>query len=143
MIIYCDTSALLKLYVSESESHSVKALVETASAVFTHEIAYIELMAAVAKAMRMGRIADAQLDPLLEDIEADWARFTVVGTQQKLVKRAGRLALESGLRGYDSLHLAAAEQVAIQLPEAIDMRFIVFDEKLRQAASRLGLAVDT
>jgi predicted nucleic acid-binding protein len=57
-----------------------------------------------------------------------------------LVRRAGDLAERFGLRGYDSVHLAAAEAVWRELP-GVEFRVVVFDEKLTAAARAMGIPV--
>lgn len=71
MILYLDTAALLKLYVTEQESHDVRAAVAQATVVATHRRSF----------------------------EADWARLEVVVPTAALVRRAGDLAEKDGLRG--------------------------------------------
>jgi predicted nucleic acid-binding protein len=57
-----------------------------------------------------------------------------------LCKRAAHLADRFGLRGYDSIHLAAAEALMIQImPQK--MVFASFDQALNRAAAALGLTV--
>ena len=46
MTVYLDTSSLVKLYVAEPESESVRRLVENADIVATAAIAYAEARAA-------------------------------------------------------------------------------------------------
>jgi len=58
MIVYLDTSALVKLFIDEPETTVVADALNDASAVFTHMITYAEARAALAKAVRMQRITD-------------------------------------------------------------------------------------
>jgi uncharacterized protein len=64
-------------------------------------------------------------------IEADWP----------LVRRAGELAVQLRLRGFDSIHLAAAEAVWEWVGEAAEFRFAVFDARLADSARVLGMEV--
>lgn len=52
MILYLDTSALVKLYVQEAHSDKVRAAATSAAAINTHVIAYAEACATFA---RLGR----------------------------------------------------------------------------------------
>ena len=45
MILYLNTSALLKLYVEETGSQAVMALLERAQVVSTSRVAYVEMRA--------------------------------------------------------------------------------------------------
>lgn len=139
MILYGDTSALLKLYIDEPDSAFIEEAMGEAAAVVTHVIAYPELRAALAKAARMGRVDPEHHRELVDAVDRDWHRLHTVEPDTPLTHRAGHLAEALSLRGYDSLHLAAAEAVAAQIAPA-PFRFAVFDEGLRAAARELGLA---
>lgn len=140
MILYLDSSAFLKLYVDEPESAAVRAAVEAAQAVFVHLIGYAELRAALAKAVRMGRLPESELAYQVARLDCDWDTVRVVGVDEAMVRRAGELAQTYGLRGYDSLHLAAAEAIRLAAP-GLHYRIGVYDVRLADAARHLGMRV--
>lgn len=55
MILYLDSSAIVKLYVAEPHAALVRAAMEEATACCTHLIAYAEVRASLAKAVRQER----------------------------------------------------------------------------------------
>lgn len=57
MIVYLDTSALVKLYVEEEGSPEARAAVEAADAVATPRVAFAEAHAAFAAAARLRGIS--------------------------------------------------------------------------------------
>ena len=59
MILYLDTSALLKAYVRESDSALVRGLLAAASVVSSHMIAFVEANAAFARLGREGILTAA------------------------------------------------------------------------------------
>jgi uncharacterized protein len=59
VIVYLDTSAMLRLYVNEPGARQVRAAVAAATGVYSHLIAYTEMCVAFSKAARMGRISTA------------------------------------------------------------------------------------
>ncbi len=138
MILYLDTSALIKVYVAEEHSEAVRAAVAEALAVSTHAIAYPEMRAALARLHREGRLSDAGLEEAKAAFTADWPRFARVQALESLLLRAGDLAEQLGLHGYDSVHLAAAEHVRVQT--AAPVVFACFDERLKKAAALLGMS---
>lgn len=138
MILYADTSALLKLYIDEAHSDTVRALVASAAEVWTHLIACAELRAALAKARRMQRITEDDLRALVPDVDADWARLSVVEVDMPLARRAGALAEQFSLRGFDSVHLAAAERLST-IAEDGSLTFAAFDDDLHRSARAIGL----
>jgi predicted nucleic acid-binding protein len=62
MILYLDTSALVKLYVEEIGSNEVKKLVKTAQIVSTSRIAYVEARAGFARKLREGELDRKEWD---------------------------------------------------------------------------------
>jgi uncharacterized protein len=70
------------------------------------------------------------------ELDALDAELMIVGVDEALAKRAGEIADERGLRGYDAVHLASA--VALGPGETI---LVTWDRDLSNAAARAGLAV--
>jgi uncharacterized protein len=139
MILYADTSALLKLYIDEEGSAQTHALITSSTAVYTHIIAYAELCAALAKALRMKRITRKAYAALARDINTDWSAFNLIEVEMALVHRAGKLAQQFHLRGFDSVHLAAAERAYEAAGRPALFMFAAFDHDLRAGAQTLGL----
>lgn len=138
MIVYLDTSAFLKLYLQEEGSTITRQLVDDAIAVCAHVITYAEMCAAFTQAVRMQRLTDADRTRHKERFEIDWNALQVLSVDQPLVRRAGRLAEDFELRGFDSVHLAAAERIWNQVPE--NFKLAAFDARLVSAARTLGMA---
>jgi predicted nucleic acid-binding protein len=139
VILYLDSSALIKLYIEEAGSSAVRAAVNEAAAVCTHLIAYAEVRAGLAKPMRMGRLTEQQVEFQVGCVEMDWPSARVVGVTESLVRRAGDLAHRHALRGYDSVHLAAAEEVYRVVDDGRMFRFAAFDAALAAAGRALGM----
>jgi len=136
MIIYLDTSALVKLFIDEPETTVVADLLNDASAVFTHMITYAEARAALAKAVRMQRITAERHVAYKAAFENYWENLDVISLNMARIKQAGQLAEAYGLRGYDCVHLAAAELVCVQ--NTVFM-FVCFDQHLNKAARAIGM----
>lgn len=136
--LYLDTSAWMKLYVPEAESASVEWMIAHSALCMSHQITYVEMRAGFAKACRMGRIDQTQKAIAIADFETDWHTCRVIDATENIIRRAGDLADRFGLRGYDSVHLAAAEAISLLLmPERLT--FVCFDDRLNDAAAALGL----
>jgi predicted nucleic acid-binding protein len=137
MILYCDTSAVVKLYLVEALSPDVKRLVEEAEVVAVCRIAWAEAHAALSRRAREvvadGPAASAAKRALADD----WPRYLVMEVTQPLVERAGRYADTFALRRYDSVHLAAAHETALLAEGPVN--FACFDERLNKAALVLGM----
>jgi predicted nucleic acid-binding protein len=139
VIVYADTSALIKLYVAEPGAHEARAAVQRSIALCSHAIAYVEMRAAFARAVRMGRLTAQNLNRLLGQFERDWETLRKIRTDTPLLRRAGALADSQGLRAYDAIHLAAAERAAHTLG-SVQFQFLAFDAHRNRAAAALGLA---
>ena len=141
MILYLDTSAFIKLYVGEPGAEIVRPAVAKATLIHSHWITYPEMRSALARLFRMRReTADAHKRHKLE-FEADWKTVYAMLPDERLLRRAGELAERFSLRGYDSVHLAAAESLISHTRDFL--YFASFDNALNDTASELGLRLLT
>jgi len=136
VILYLDTSALVKLYVDEPGREAVLKLLEESVRCATVRVAYVEARAAFARKRREGGFDTRSLRQVVDLLDADWGAYTLVDVGESLVRRAGLLAERYGLRGYDAVHLAAALEIA---RAGGDVIMACFDERLRRAARRAKL----
>lgn len=139
MMLYVDTSALVKLYVEEPLSQELSYAVDEAEAVATSLLAYTEAMAAFARARREVRLSPQEYRRVVDAFEEDWSRYITVEVTDRLVKTAGHLAASRALRGYDALHLASALTLRERVPSS--MMFVAFDRALSAAAKRESLRI--
>lgn len=138
MILYLDTSALVKLYIDEEHHDTVRHAVNAAEAVATSIIAFTETRAAFARLQREARLSADALESLKQSFDTDWRHYAKISIDEELVRRAGDLADAFSLRGYDAVHLASAEYLRVNTGSTI--AFACYDHRLRQAAAILGLA---
>ena len=138
MILYCDTSALVKLYIAEDRSAEVKSLAEEAEAVAVCRIAWAEYHAAAARRAREITADQEAMERAREALAADWRHYVVMDVTQKVVERAGDFADAFALRGYDAVQLAAAAE-AMEV-SGQDLTFACLDRRLNKAAGLLGMA---
>lgn len=141
MILYLDTSALVKLFLDEQHSDLVRHWAEESALVVVSELTWTETCAALALKRRTGQITAAQIDVTLAELNKDWPRYQRMGTDAALFTEAGTLALRLDLRAYDSVQLASAWR-AFGATGA-SLQFCSFDRCLNAAAQALGLPVIT
>ena len=141
MILYLDTSALVKLYVEEPLSQELTEAVDKAEAVATSLIAYTETRAAFARARREARFSAQTYRRIVGEFVEDWPRYIAIEVTDPLVKDAGDLADSRALRGYDALHLASVLNLCQQVTASVT--FLAFDRALSLAAKREGVALHT
>ena len=136
MIAYFDTSAVVPLIINEPSTERCNRLWNESSRVVSVRLLYPEARAALAKAERMGRITPAQLVSAVDELDSIMAEVDHIEVTAQLATAAGHLAQEHGLRGYDAVHLAAANAVADG-----DLVLVTGDADLAAAAVALGIPV--
>jgi predicted nucleic acid-binding protein len=134
VIIYADSSALLKLLLQEEGTPAMAAVAAESEVIATAAIAYVELRATVAAAIRGRRVRRGVRDRLVTALERLWAQVSEIALDTPLLRQAGDLAERMGLRGYDAVHLAALQE----LGSPADVTFACWDTDLRRAARDLG-----
>lgn len=133
MIAYFDTSAFLKLLLREPGSGHARQLWTAADVALSSALLYPEGRAALAAGARLRRL---ELPPARRAFEQLFTGVDLVAAVPELLRRAGDLAEQQELRGYDAVHLASAEAVADQA-----LVFVCADQRLARAAGALGLDV--
>lgn len=137
MILYLDTSSLVKLYVEEEESLKIETLARSSEATATSIVSYAEARAAFARRFREKSFTSDEHDRLKEFFDKDWRNYFVLNLTQAMVKLAGNLAEKHALRGFDSIHLASA--LILHREVSTPVVFSCVDNKLEKAAVREGL----
>lgn len=136
MIAYFDTSAVIPLLVQESGSERAGLLWAEADRVIGVRLVYVEGRAALAMACRGGRISRSALRVAVGGLDRLYRQMDLVEASEAIVHRAGALAEAHSLRGYDAVHLAAAEALGDE-----ETVLVAGDGALCEAAEALGLAV--
>ena len=138
MIVFCDTSALLKLFVDEEHSESMAVTALAADSLAVSRLTWAEVMSAIARRARdMPRDA-AALAKARQAFVDRWPDFVTMEVTQWVVEQAGEYAEAFALRAYDSVQLATLQTLRLQVDE--EVRFACFDARLRKAAAVLGIA---
>ena len=139
MILFCDTSALIKLLIDEPESDQMQQASSDAEAIAVCRITWAEAIAAMARRQREDPMSGNNIDQARERLIQNWNDLTIVEVSQNLVETAGRFADGFALRGYDSVQLAAAHELRKSADQTLT--FASYDRRLRQAAQLLQLEV--
>lgn len=132
MIAYFDTSAFLKLILTESGSKRAQGVWRSCELAVSSVVLYAECRAGLAMAGRMDRLADP--DQARQHLDALWPMVGAVIATVEVVERAGEMAEALELQGYDAVHLASAEL----LGDAA-LVFASADQRQSNAASKLGM----
>lgn len=137
MVLYLDTSSLVKLYVEEDESDFISKLVGTAKITATSIVAYAEARAAFARRFREKAFTLKEFIRLKAVFDEDWSNYLILNITGNTIKMAGNLAEKHHLRGFDSIHLASALTLKHELASSII--FSCFDNTLKKASEHEGM----
>ena len=107
MILYLDTSALVKLYVDEDGSEQQRETAERSEAVVVSWISYVEARSAFSRVHREGKVSSSQYQERLNDFEKDWPDFSAIEVSIDIIRSAGDLVEKHGLRALDAIQLAS------------------------------------
>lgn len=142
MIVFADSSALVKLYADEQDHQ----LIRGQDSLVVSALARVEVPAAIWRKHRMGELDAVNAGILVAAFEADYhgsaqdrPRFGVVAVTGPVLDTASRLVGVHVLRAYDAVQLASAKAAADAIP---DCRTVAaFDGTLRTAAAKEGFAL--
>lgn len=136
MIAYFDTSAFIPLIIDEPSSAACLRLWNDATRAVSVRLLYAEARAALAQAQRMARLSRRQLAEAVGRLDELIGQVDHVEVTERLVRSAGVVAESHQLRGYDAVHLAAAQSISDG-----DTVLASGDRHLIEAAMHSGLAV--
>ena len=120
---FCDSSALTKLVVVESESAALQRSLDGYSRRTTSALSIVEVSRA---ARRRGAGLDARVHWLFRHVET-------IEIDEGILNLAASLEPPQ-MRSMDAVQLASALRVS-----AFDLDFIAYDKRILQAAARAGL----
>ncbi len=137
MILYLDTSSLVKLYLDEAYSEAVHRWAQEAEILATSRVAYPETLAALARRWRAGDLDETDFQRVIATFKAQWPAFAVIDLDETA---AGEVAITHALRGFDAIHLTAALELRREAPDA-EVAFTAFDSQLARSARTEGFQV--
>jgi uncharacterized protein len=139
MILYLDSSALVKCYAEESGSLDTIDLIDRADLVCTSPVTRVEVASALSRAARRVARARATVQDALDSFAAEFPSIIQVPLTDAVLVRAQTLVWEQGLRGYDAVQLSSA--LTFQSRARAAVTFATFDDRLGDAAASIGLEV--
>jgi predicted nucleic acid-binding protein len=110
----------VKLVIDEVGSDRAKATWDGSSNVASVLLTQVEGRAALAAAQRGGRLSPLTYRRARRELDGYLDELSFVGVRGMLVERASELAELHGLRGYDAVHVAAAELVGADVLASAD-----------------------
>ena len=136
MILFFDTSALIKRYISEIGSNKVDELFEIAENIVVSLVTKIEARSTLKRLFATNLISEDDYETVKGNIDYDFRYFTVVSLNEEIEKEAIRLIERHQLKTLDSIQLASC------LYRKTDIReFVVSDVKLKNAAESENIEI--
>jgi uncharacterized protein len=136
MILYLDTSALVKRYFLEQQSNELLSRWVQAELIVTSSVAYAETVASFFRKKRESALDEEVIQQVVEAFSLDWKSFFRVEVSDELNEIVLSVVESYPLRGFDAIHLASAVLTKRSLPN--DFLFVCFDQRLAQAAREEG-----
>jgi predicted nucleic acid-binding protein len=137
MILYLGTSSLVKLYVDEQYSGTIREWVKEAEIIATCRVAYTEIISALELRLKQKDLSKSEYDLIVKAFSEDWLDLAIVDFDEK---EAALLVKKYGLTRFDAIHLSAAKLIKQVRPD-VTLSFSSVDETLCKAAAAEGLNV--
>ena len=142
MTLYCESSAILSVYLRELGRHPIVQRELEQEIPLSSVLASVEVRANLARAAfkeRPRRLTDARYARALRMFESEWHDFFHVPITDELLGEASVLARQYLLRAYDAVHLASALSAQARVPDTLLLS--TWDRDLAAAAVAAGLSL--
>ena len=127
---YVDSSVIISAFDLFDERHA-EILIAEDKALYTSMLVYVEVIRNLA---RLERSMSGQ--SVVAEFEDLFARMSIIEIDDWVWSKAAAVAMASGVKSLDALHLATASAPGIP-----DIEFATFDKRLAVAARQLGMVV--
>jgi predicted nucleic acid-binding protein len=136
LIVYFDSSVLLKLFLDEPDAQIALDIWNEAEDVVTSEISYLEVRAGLARAMRENppRLSATGYDDAKTQFDQLWSQVLSITVTADLIDQASDVAEKHALRAYDALQFATVLSVADD-----GIILATTDQDLERAARAAGI----
>lgn len=136
MILFLDTSALVKLYVDEPGSQSVQAHATGATVALSH-LTYGEIYATFARRLRESLLSREEHEAVCAAFEVDWNAVLRIPLSEEVLTHVPRLCRRHPLCGADALQLASAVML---VERGIEVTLVSSDRRLLEASVSESIA---
>jgi uncharacterized protein len=136
LILFLDTSALVKVYISEPGSERMRVAVSHDDPKVASVLAFAEMHATFARRRREELLLPTELEQLRSGFDDDWAKLTQMPVGDAVLRLVSGLCERHPLRGADAVHLASA---LLLHEEGLEVVFACSDRNLLGAAAAEGL----
>lgn len=136
MILFFDSSAMIKAYIEEEGSSEVDKLINLANEIIVSPITKIECFSAIKRLLIENQSSEKEYKEIKNDIIFDFSFFNILYFNQYIEATAIELVDKYQLKTLDSIQLASCIEVKNKITS-----FIVCDNKLLNAANKENLPI--
>lgn len=138
MILFADTSVLVKLYIEEPGSEQMRKAAAQEDPIAASVLAFAEIHATFARRRRERLFLAPEFEEVRLRVADDWEALMQVPIGAEILALIPGLCDRHPLRGADAVHLASA---LLLRQEGLEILFACSDSRLLGAAAAEGLAI--
>ncbi len=138
MILFLDTSALVKIYIAEPGSERMREAVARDEPKAASVLAFAEIHATFARRRREELLLATEFEQIRLGFTDDWEKLTQMPVGAAVLRLVPVLCERHPLRGADAVHLASA---LLLKEEELEVIFACSDRHLLGAAAAEGLVI--
>lgn len=138
MSVYAESSAVLAWLLDEPSSADVREALMSSAVVIASDLTLIESDRVLLRAVVLGELTEAEAADRRAHLATAAAHWHVLRIGPEIVERARRPFPGEPIRTLDAIHLASALVARAIVP---GLRLLSLDERIRRAATPLGLRV--
>ena len=139
MNLYAESSAVLAWLLDEPAAPAVRRLLREAEVIVASDLTLIECDRVLLRAVALKELTDAEAadrQAHLIEAAAHWQVLRIAG---EIVDRSRQPFPGDPIRTLDAIHLAS---LLVARSAVVGLRMLSLDDRVRQAATRLGVAVE-
>jgi predicted nucleic acid-binding protein len=138
LILFIDTSVLVKIYIAEPGSERMREAVARDEPKAASVLAFAEIHATFARRRREELLLATEFEQIRLGFDDDWEKLTQIPVGASVLRFVSGLCERHPLRGADAVHLASA---LVLKEEGLEVIFACSDRPLLAAAAAEGLVI--
>ncbi len=139
MNVYAESSAVMAWLLDEPTAPAVRRLLDEAEFIVASDLTLIECDRVLLRAVTLNELTEAEAADRRAHLLAASAHWQVLRIAGEIVDRARRPFPGDPIRTLDAIHLAS---LLVARSAIVGLRLLSLDERVRQAAKGLGVAVE-
>jgi predicted nucleic acid-binding protein len=137
--LYAESSAVLAWLLDEPTAAAVRRLLRKAEVVVASDLTLIECDRVLLRAVALKELTEAEAADRRAHLSAAAAHWQVLRIAAEIVDRARQPFPGDPIRTLEAIHLAS---LLVARSAIVGLRLLSLDERVRQAAKWLGIAVE-